>query len=210
MMETVVVLRPPSEWRKVDTWYTSWAPSWLMPALGRITPDHISTDQLVEQMDTVLKIPGVSNAWTMPIKNRIDMLTTGMRTPVGIKIYGADTTQIERIGAQIEALLPKVRGTRNVFAERTGGGYFLDFDWNRDHLARYGLSDRRRAERARERDRRRKRHHHGGRARALPGERALSARFSQRHRQTQPRAGSGDGRPDAGARWPRTGGHPAW
>jgi copper/silver efflux system protein len=140
MMETIVVLRSPSEWRKVDTWYTSWAPSWLKPALGRITPDHISTDQLVEQMDTVLKIPGTSNAWTMPVKNRIDMLTTGVRTPVGVKIFGADTTRIEQIGAQIEALLPKVRGTRNVFAERTGGGYFLDFDWNREHMARYGVS----------------------------------------------------------------------
>ncbi len=140
MMDTIVMLRPSGQWRKVDTWYSSWAPPWLMPALGRITPDHISTDQLVEQMDTVLKLPGTSNAWTMPVKNRIDMLTTGVRTPVGIKIFGADTTRIEQIGAQIEGLLPKVRGTRNVFAERTGGGYFLDFDWNREHMARYGVS----------------------------------------------------------------------
>ncbi len=76
----------------------------------------------------------------MPIKNRIDMLTTGIRTPVGIKIYGADTAVIERIGMELERLLPQVKGTRNVFAERTGGGYFLDFDWKRDELARYGLA----------------------------------------------------------------------
>ena len=84
--------------------------------------------------------PGVSNAWTMPIKNRIDMLTTGVRTPVGIKIFGADLAEIERIGKEIERVLPQVAGTRSVFAERVGGGYFLDFDLKRDQLARYGLS----------------------------------------------------------------------
>jgi Cu(I)/Ag(I) efflux system membrane protein CusA/SilA len=91
-------------------------------------------------MDEAVRIPGVSNAWTMPIKNRIDMLTTGVRTPVGIKIYGADLKEIERIGTRIEGVLPRVAGTRNVFAERVGGGYFLDFDLKRDKLARYGLS----------------------------------------------------------------------
>jgi Cu(I)/Ag(I) efflux system membrane protein CusA/SilA len=91
-------------------------------------------------MDQALKIPGTSNAWTMPIKGRVDMLTTGVRTPVGIKIYGADIKQIENIGTGIEAVLPRVQGTRSVFAERTSGGYFLDFKWNRDELARYGLS----------------------------------------------------------------------
>jgi Cu(I)/Ag(I) efflux system membrane protein CusA/SilA len=91
-------------------------------------------------MDQALKIPGTSNAWTMPIRNRVDMLTTGIRTPVGIKIYGADIKKIEELGTRIEAILPAVRGTRSVFAERTSGGYFLDFRWNRDELARYGLS----------------------------------------------------------------------
>jgi Cu(I)/Ag(I) efflux system membrane protein CusA/SilA len=76
----------------------------------------------------------------MPVKNRIDMLTTGVRTPVGVKIYGADIQTIERLGVEIESLLPKVAGTRNVFAERAGGGYFLDFDWRREEIARYGLS----------------------------------------------------------------------
>jgi Cu(I)/Ag(I) efflux system membrane protein CusA/SilA len=91
-------------------------------------------------MNDALLIPGVSNAWTMPIKNRIDMLTTGVRTPVGIKVYGADLKVIERIGTQIERVLPQVAGTRSAFAERVGGGYFLDFDLKRDQLARYGLS----------------------------------------------------------------------
>jgi Cu(I)/Ag(I) efflux system membrane protein CusA/SilA len=76
----------------------------------------------------------------MPIKNRIDMLTTGVRTPVGIKVYGPDLAVIERIGKEIEAVLPDVPGTRSVFAERVGGGYFLDFDLKREQLARYGLS----------------------------------------------------------------------
>jgi Cu(I)/Ag(I) efflux system membrane protein CusA/SilA len=140
MMETVIVLKPETEWRRVDTWYSSWAPKWAKGIFRRFTPDHISTEQLVEEMNQALKIPGTSNAWTMPIKARVDMLTTGIRTPVGIKIYGADIKKIEDLGTQIEALLPKVQGTRSVFSERTSGGYFLDFKWNRDELARYGLS----------------------------------------------------------------------
>jgi len=91
-------------------------------------------------MNEALRLPGVSNSWTMPVKGRIDMLTTGIRTSVGLKISGADTAEIERIGARAETLLASVRGARSVFAERTGGGYFLDFVWNREALARYGLS----------------------------------------------------------------------
>ena len=90
-------------------------------------------------MNQALRLPGVSNAWTMPIKNRIDMLTTGVRTPVGVKVFGPDLAQIERIGAEIERVLPQVPGTRSAFAERVGSGYFLDFDLKRDQLARYGL-----------------------------------------------------------------------
>jgi Cu(I)/Ag(I) efflux system membrane protein CusA/SilA len=140
MMETVIELKPEDQWRKVDTWYSSWAPAWAKAVFRRFTPDHISTDQLVEELNQALKIPGTSNAWTMPIKGRVDMLTTGVRTPVGIKIYGADIKEIENIGTQIEAALPRVQGTRSVFAERTSGGYFVDFKWNRDELARYGLT----------------------------------------------------------------------
>jgi len=139
MMETIVLLKPKAQWRKVATWYDDW-PRWLKPLCAHVTPDHISTEQLTTEMNEALRIPGVSNAWTMPIKNRIDMLTTGVRTPVGIKIYGADVKEIERIGTQIERVLPQVAGTRSAFAERVGGGYFLDFDLKRDQLARYGLS----------------------------------------------------------------------
>jgi Cu(I)/Ag(I) efflux system membrane protein CusA/SilA len=139
MMETVIQLKPKSEWRKKATWYDQW-PRWLRPYMTHITPDHISTEELTAEMDRALQLPGVSNAWTMPIKNRIDMLTTGVRTPVGVKIYGADLAEIERLGKEIEGVLPGVPGTRNVFAERVGGGYFLDFDLKRDQLARYGLS----------------------------------------------------------------------
>ena len=109
MLETVITLKPKSEWRKVDTWYSSWAPEWAKAVFRHITPDHIPTEELVSQMNEALQIPGVSNAWTMPIKGRIDMLTTGIRTPVGLKISGADLKAIEEIGAQIEALLPRCR-----------------------------------------------------------------------------------------------------
>lgn len=140
MLETLIILRPQSQWRKVDTWYSSWAPEWLERELRHITPDHISPEELVDEMNQQLQLPGVSNAWTMPIKGRIEMLSTGMRTPVGLKIQGADLRTIEDIGVQVEAALASVQGTRGVFAERTGGGYFLDFDWNREELARYGLT----------------------------------------------------------------------
>jgi Cu(I)/Ag(I) efflux system membrane protein CusA/SilA len=140
MLETVVTLKPASEWRRTGTWWTGWAPSWLAPSLRRITPDHASTEELVAEMNHSLQLVGVSNAWTMPIKGRIEMLSTGMRTPVGLKISGSDLEQIEAIGTQVESILPSVRGTRSVFAERAGRGYFLDVEWRRDALAREGLT----------------------------------------------------------------------
>ena len=91
-------------------------------------------------MNSALQIPGLANGWTMPIKGRIEMLSTGIRTPVGLKISGADLKTIEKIGTQIESLLPSVPGTRSVFAERTGSGFFFDFQWDRERLARYGLN----------------------------------------------------------------------
>jgi Cu(I)/Ag(I) efflux system membrane protein CusA/SilA len=117
MMETVVLLKPEKDW-----------------------PDHISHQELIEQLDKKLQIPGTTNAWTMPIKNRIDMLSTGVRTPIGIKVLGSDINEIERIGIQLEGIIRNIPGTRSVYAERTAGGYFLDFDLKRDQLARYGLS----------------------------------------------------------------------
>jgi Cu(I)/Ag(I) efflux system membrane protein CusA/SilA len=91
-------------------------------------------------LNEALQIPGISNAWTMPIKARTDMLTTGIRTPLGIKVLGSDLGQIQQVGEQIEMALKDVPGTTSVFAERTSGGYFLDFDLKRDQLARYGLT----------------------------------------------------------------------
>jgi len=140
MMETTVVLKPQNQWRKKPQWYSAWAPEWLQAILRRAWPDRISQEELVEEMDRALKIPGTTNAWTMPIRNRIDMLTTGVRTPVGVKVYGSDLNKIQAIGAEIELTLAGVPGTRSVYAERTGGGYFLDFDLKRDALARYGLT----------------------------------------------------------------------
>jgi Cu(I)/Ag(I) efflux system membrane protein CusA/SilA len=140
MMETTVILKPEDEWEAKPRWYSSWAPEWLKGVLRRLWPDHISWEELVNKMDKALQIPGVSNAWTMPIKARIDMLSTGVRTPIGIKIFGSNLTEIQRIGEQIEALLRKVPGTRSVYAERVTGGYFVDINPRREELARYGLT----------------------------------------------------------------------
>jgi len=140
MLETVIVLKPHSQWRRTHTWYSSWAPNWTLPALRHITPDNISDAQLISEMNEALKIPGLSNSWTMPIRGRIEMLTTGIRTPVGLKIQGADVKKIQEIGRQVEAVLSGVPGTRSVFSERTGDGYFLDVTWDRKALASNGLS----------------------------------------------------------------------
>ena len=140
MLETLITLKPRPQWRRVDTWYSSWSPEWAKSVFRHITPDTISTEELVAQMDAAIKVPGVTNSWTMPIKGRIDMLTSGIRTPVGLKVSGDNPKTIEEIGEQIQAILPSVRGTRGVFAERTNEGYFLDINWRRDELARYGIS----------------------------------------------------------------------
>ena len=141
MMETTVVLKPLSQWRYKEQWYSDRSPEWLKNLIWRrIWPDHISQEELIAEMDQRVKMPGVTNAWTMPIKNRIDMLTTGIRTPVGIKIFGPDLKEIEEIGTLLEGLLKELPGTRSVYAERVAGGYFVDFDLKRDQLARYGLT----------------------------------------------------------------------
>ncbi|MCE5244872.1 MAG: efflux RND transporter permease subunit [Desulfobacteraceae bacterium] len=143
MMETVVLLKPHSEWPRVERWYSSRAPEWLKGILRRAWPDYRSTQDFIHGpggLNEAMSIPGVVNAWTMPIKARIDMLSTGIRTPVGIKILGPDLSMIQDIGQHIEHVLKGVRGTTSVFAERTAGGYFLDFDLNREELARYGLT----------------------------------------------------------------------
>jgi Cu(I)/Ag(I) efflux system membrane protein CusA/SilA len=141
MMETTVILKPKKEWRKVPVEY-SFLPELIRPLMKKILPlqRRITFDELTNEMDEKMQFPGVSNAWTMPIKARIDMLTTGVRTPIGIKIFGSDLKEIEKIGTHIEAVLKDIPGTRSVYAERTAGGYFLDFELKREELARYGLS----------------------------------------------------------------------
>ncbi len=139
MMETVVVLKPESAWRPRQVWYGGWAPAWLRPLLRPFWPDRITYDELVDELDRKLRIPGVTNAWTMPIKARLDMLSTGVRTPVGIKVFGRELAEIERVGEELEGILRGVRGTRSVFAERVAGGYFLDIEPRQGQLARYGL-----------------------------------------------------------------------
>ncbi len=143
MMESTIVLKPQDQWPKVDRWYSKSMPQKIQPVLRRFWPDHVSTQELTYGpggLNEALQIPGISNAWTMPIKNRTDMLTTGIRTPLGIKVLGSDLAQIQQVGIQIENALKDIPGTSSVFAERTSGGYFLDFDLKREELARYGLT----------------------------------------------------------------------
>ena len=117
MFETVITLKPESEWRP-----------------------GMTTDKLIAEMDAALKFPGLANSWTMPIKARIDMLATGIRTPVGVKVFGKDLETLEKVARDVEAVVRAVPGTSSAYAERVAGGYYLDIDPRRDQLARYGLA----------------------------------------------------------------------
>lgn len=139
MAETVVTLKPEKEWRQVKRWY-SFMPPMYHVIFRHIWSDRISLEDLIAEMDLKMQLPGWTNAWTQPIKNRIDMLSTGIKTPIGIKIAGSDSKQIEALGIKLEGILKEVSGTRSVFAERIAGGYFLDFNLKREALARYGLT----------------------------------------------------------------------
>jgi Cu(I)/Ag(I) efflux system membrane protein CusA/SilA len=117
MFETVVNLKPESEWRP-----------------------GMNIDKLIAEMDAAMQFPGVANAWTMPIRARIDMLSTGIRTPVGVKVFGKDLKEMERLSREIESVVKKVPGTSSAYAERITGGYYLDIEPDRVALARYGLA----------------------------------------------------------------------
>ncbi len=117
MLETTIVLKDPSEWR---------------PGLTK--------EELIAELDAAIDFPGVTNAWTMPIKTRIDMLSTGIKTPVGIKIAGPDLTVLEELGEQVEAIVKPLPGTLSAYAERVMGGSYLDFDIDRQAASRYGLN----------------------------------------------------------------------
>jgi Cu(I)/Ag(I) efflux system membrane protein CusA/SilA len=117
MFETVINLKPESQWRP-----------------------GMNTDKLIAELDRALQFPGVANSWTMPIKARIDMLSTGIRTPIGIKVFGKDLVEMERLAREIEAVVKDVPGTTSAYAERITGGFYLDIEPDRVALARYGLS----------------------------------------------------------------------
>ncbi len=117
MFETVINLKPESEWRA-----------------------GLTIDQVIAEMDKALQFPGVANSWTMPIKARIDMLSTGIRTPIGIKVFGKDLDQMEQLAKQIEAVVKAVPGTSSAFAERITGGFYLNIEPDHEQLARYGLA----------------------------------------------------------------------
>ncbi|MBI5838200.1 MAG: efflux RND transporter permease subunit [Candidatus Eisenbacteria bacterium] len=144
MVETVVKLKPREQWRMVEVprWYSKWAPAWTRPALHVLWPEkrRIRWEELTEELNRRLQMPGWTNAWTMPIKTRIDMLSTGIRTPIGVKIFGPDLATIERIGMDLERTVSKVPHTRSVYSDRNTGGFYLDIIPDRKALARYGLT----------------------------------------------------------------------
>ena len=117
MFETVINLKPEADWRA-----------------------GMNMDKLIAEMDQALQFPGVSNAWTMPIKARLDMLATGIRTPIGIKVFGKDLVEMEKLAKQIEAVVKQVPGTTSAFAERITGGFYINIEPDREQLARYGLA----------------------------------------------------------------------
>jgi Cu(I)/Ag(I) efflux system membrane protein CusA/SilA len=144
MVETVVKLKPREQWRMVETprWWSAHAPAWTHPALRVLWPDRhrMTWDELVAELDRTVRVPGWTNAWTMPIKTRIDTLSTGVRTPIGVKIMGPDLQVIERVGVDLEHALAAVPHTRSVYSDRNTGGLYIDIVPDREALARYGLS----------------------------------------------------------------------
>ena len=146
MIESVVTLRPRDGWPQhpVERWYSAWAPDWLKAPLRRIWPDRRPRNlaELTRDLDQALRMPGYQMAISPPIRTRIDMLTTGVRTPVGIKVFGSDLPEIERLSIDLEGLLRGVPGTRSTFAERQTGREYIDITPNRLAIARYGLTVR--------------------------------------------------------------------
>lgn len=143
MVETVVRLKPPEEWRRVPVarWFSG-APGFVARPLSLLWPTErpITWDELISQMNRRLQLPGWTNAWTMPIKTRVDMLTTGVRTPIGVKVFGTDLAEIERLGTELETLLAPIPATRSAYYERSQGGLYVDILPDRRALARYGLT----------------------------------------------------------------------
>ncbi len=143
MVETTVRLKPHDQWRKatLKRWYSGWLPDVLKPVLHPFWPEErpLSWEELTAEMNRQMQFPGWTNAFTLPIKTRVDMLTTGIRTPIGIKVFGTDLNEIEKIGTQLEHLISPIPGTRSVLYERNLGGLYVDIIPDREKLARYGL-----------------------------------------------------------------------
>jgi copper/silver efflux system protein len=143
MFETTIVLKPQGEWPKSfhRRWYSAW-PDWAKPLFRPLWPEMRprTQDELIGAMNEKLQVPGMPAAWTQPIRNRLDMLATGVRTKVGVKVFGSDYSVIEKVGFDIENALKDLPGARSVYAERTTGGSYLDFVVDRDAAARYGLT----------------------------------------------------------------------
>jgi copper/silver efflux system protein len=144
MVETTVRLKPPDQWPRVarPRWYSGSAPHWLEPLLAAFWPESAprSKAELIAELNRTVQLPGWTNAWTMPIKTRVDMLSTGIRTPIGLKVFGTDVAEIEKVGTALEHVLSPIPGTRSVLYERNLGGLYLDIIPDRDALARQGVS----------------------------------------------------------------------
>ncbi|NOY12614.1 MAG: efflux RND transporter permease subunit [Deltaproteobacteria bacterium] len=146
MLETTIMLKPEDEWRVIPKhrFYSDWSEGydWLKVPLRFVWPEKgtINIEELKTELNNAIKFPGLTNAWTMPIKTRIDMLSTGIKTPVGIKVMGDDLETLSRIGEEIEAVVREIPGTLSAFSERVVGGNYLDFDIDRRAIARYGLT----------------------------------------------------------------------
>jgi len=146
MLETTIMLKPEDEWRSVpkQRFYSGWSDSfeivkkplrWIWPEQGTLSVEELKTE-----LNDAIQFPGLTNAWTMPIKTRIDMLATGIKTPVGIKIMGDDLETLSALGEEIEAIVREIPGTLSAFSERVVGGNYLDFEIDREAVARYGLT----------------------------------------------------------------------
>lgn len=144
MFETTIILKPPSEWREisVERWYSGWMPRFLKPPFRLIWPEErrMNWDELIAEMDNALQVPGMPNIWWMPVQTRTEMLATGVRSALAVKVLGSDLQTIEHTSILIERALREIPGTRSAFAERPTGGYYLDIEPHRDVAARYGLT----------------------------------------------------------------------
>ncbi|MBD1400498.1 efflux RND transporter permease subunit [Pelovirga terrestris] len=146
MVETTIMLKPRDEWRYLptDRFYSHWpdALAFIKKPLRRVFPEakQMTIEQLTDELNRAVRFPGLTNSWTMPIKTRIDMLSTGIKTPVGIKVMGDDLNILSRLAEEIEAVVRDLPGTRSAIAERAVGGFFLDVDIDRAAAARYGIN----------------------------------------------------------------------